>query len=355
MITPDEFDTLVRDTLRAVDADTQPDAHVADRLIANAREGVVKVVPLRRRATWVAPLIAAAAVVVVALALVLVNNRGGHHAVQPATQVPTTSAPNPSRPNSTAPTTSGPTTSAPTTSAPTSTAPTTTAPSPSPKIAGFRTADVSYLDAQHGWALGDGRCPTGTRSNCPTIQRTTDGGRTWHAVGVPAGLVSTRNYGSCGDNGTITGPCVDQILFATAKIGYLWSYRTMYLTTDGGTQWTDLDTQRVAEVVAVGNTAVRMTTLQPCSDGCQYGVFAAPLGTTNWTNVIPYAKAGGGDWQLAGSSRVAYLLEQDSNQVLYRSTDGRHWTRVVGNGPCGNKQIDTMKVDFSGTLTATCY
>ena len=223
MITPDEFDTIVRDTLRDVDTRMRPDAGTADRLIANAREGGHTVVAFRRRANWTAPLLAAAAVVAVVVAAVLLSNRSDSGPTQPGTRLPSAPHPTASKP----------------TSAPTSSVPTDV--TPAPTIAGFKPADVFYRDRQHGWAIGDGRCPTGTKTNCATLLRTTDGGSTWHRVKVPAGLVSTRDFGSCGDNGTIHGPCVDQVVFATQTIGYLWSYHAFYLTTDSGAHWTTID------------------------------------------------------------------------------------------------------------------
>lgn len=349
MSTPSEFESLVRDTLLAADAATQPDVNTADRLIANAREGVTKVVPLRRRPTWVAPLVAAAAVVAVALALVLVNNRGSSRPVQPGTQ---SAAPSPSA-------TGSPTSPAPTTTPPTATA---TTALPKPSLGDLKTNDVSYLDARHGWALGDARCPTGTKSNCATMLRTVDGGHTWHRVGLPAGVVSTRDEGSCGDNGTAQGPCVDQVVFATTKIGYVWSYRMGYLTTDGGRHWTDLNTPLIHDIVIVGQAAVRLTTRAACSAGCSFGVFAAPTGTKSWTKVIPYSKGNSLPWELAAGGRVGYVLEQfpsemitPQSQALYRSTDGTHWTKVTTTSPCGKKAIGTIKVDLGGSLSATCF
>jgi hypothetical protein len=337
MITPDEFDTLVRDTLRDVDARMQQhSAGTADRLIANAREGGHTVVAFRRRTNWTAPLLAAAAVIAVVIAAVLVSNGSNGGPVSPATQLPTTNAPSPNS------------------SAPTSSAPTDVTPSPS--VAGFKPYDVSYRDPQHGWALGDDRCPTGGKSNCAAILRTTDGGSTWHRIGVPPGLTSTRDSASCGDNGTITGPCVDSIVFATQQIGYLWSYHAFYLTTDGGAHWTNVGTQHVTNVVVIGRTALLMATRAGCSAGCSFGVFAARIGTTSWNKVIPYSVGGAGPWSLAGQSGVAYVLKQfpSERQALYRSTDGTNWTRVTTPWPCGNKAIDTIAVKFDGSLSVTC-
>jgi hypothetical protein len=334
MITPAEFDTLVRDTLRDVDAHTRQDGTAADRIIANAREGTDRVVPFRRRTGWIAPLIAAAAVAAVAVAVAWANHGGGGAPVSPATQIPSTSVPS---------------TSLPTTSAP-------TVPTPKPSVQNFTTTSLSYLDAQHGWALGDGRCPTSPKTDCATILRTVDGGATWQPVGVPAGLVSTTDSASCGTNGTSSGPCVDGIVFASQKIGYLWSYRGSYMTTDGGARWTNLAIQQITQIVVVGQTALRLTTLRQCSAGCQYGVFAAPVGTTKWKTVIPNSQGHSGGWQLAGNSGAAYVLEDSpAGQALYRSTDGTHWTRVTTTWPCGNKAIDTIHVDLAGSLLVTCF
>jgi hypothetical protein len=63
MITPEDFETLVRDTMHEVDDQTHPDAAMPERLIANARQGTTTVVPFGKRRSWISPLIAAAAVV----------------------------------------------------------------------------------------------------------------------------------------------------------------------------------------------------------------------------------------------------------------------------------------------------
>ena len=85
MITPEDFEILVQDTMHGVDAQTHPDAGLAERLIANAREDTTTVVAFRKRRSWIAPLLAAAAVVALATTLVLATSRsrtptqpGGH-------------------------------------------------------------------------------------------------------------------------------------------------------------------------------------------------------------------------------------------------------------------------------------
>jgi photosystem II stability/assembly factor-like uncharacterized protein len=232
---------------------------------------------------------------------------------------------------------------------------------PSPQVANFSTTSVFFLDAQHGWALGDGACSNSAKHDCASALRTTDGGRTWHPQSLPTGLVSTKDSGSCGDNGTISGPCVDSLAFTGRRVGYLWSYHAAYLTTDAGAHWTDLGLQHTTQIVVLGNTVLRMATRAGCSSGCSYGVLAARAGSRNWKLVIPYSAGGAGGWELAGAGGVAYVLEQFSThqfrplgQALYRTSDGTHWTRYTGAWPCGKKGIDRMSVDLAGTLRATC-
>lgn len=101
MITPEDFETLVRDTMYEVDGQTHPDADMPDRLIVNARLGTTTVVPFGRRRSWISPLIAAAAVVALAATIALATSSKGHTHTPPGTQ-----APSPHNSTSNAPTTS---------------------------------------------------------------------------------------------------------------------------------------------------------------------------------------------------------------------------------------------------------
>jgi hypothetical protein len=88
MITPEDFETLVRDTMHEVDDQTHPDAAMPERLIANARQGTTTVVPFGKRRSWISPLIAAAAVVALAATIALATSSRGHTHTQPGTDAP---------------------------------------------------------------------------------------------------------------------------------------------------------------------------------------------------------------------------------------------------------------------------
>ncbi len=83
---PDRFATEVRDTLREVASDSQASTDVIDRLIisAHAGPGHGHVVLLRRRRTWIAPMLAAAAVAVVALVATSIASNPAAHRRTPA-------------------------------------------------------------------------------------------------------------------------------------------------------------------------------------------------------------------------------------------------------------------------------
>jgi len=209
----DDFDAAVHRALGDVATAIRPDPGLADRLIANARgdDAVVRLDSRRPASRWIAPLLAAAAVVVLAVGGVTAVNLLADSNTKPAHLPPT---PNP-RPTPTKP----------------------FVPEPS-VVPHFHTYSMQFADPQHGWALGEAQCPAGKRTNCVTLLATDDGGAKWRQVDVPHGLVSPFVHdGSCMSNGGVTGPCVDQVLFANTSVGYLWGLHEIYVTTDGGRSW----------------------------------------------------------------------------------------------------------------------
>lgn len=331
---PDQFDAILRRTLDDVAAATQSPVGLADRLIADVP--TARVIKFPRRGRWTLPLLAAAVIVALAVAATLVatSGRNAHH-VRPAHS--------------------------------TSVAP---PPRPAP-VPHFRAADIAFSDQQHGWALGDAQCSAGTKTNCPTLLATTDGGASWRRVAVPAGLVSTADGGSCGSNGDVAGPCVDKVLFANASDGYLWSLHEIFSTTDGGRHWQRYvdparDWDGAAQLVVTGSVAVRLAPIHQCSSGCAGAVETAPIGTTDWrVTTPPHVQVGLYSSALATRGSAVYLFaggaEADPSPGIYRSSDGQDWTLIArtacGAVPHGGEDPfsppDSVVAD-DGALVADC-
>lgn len=358
--TADEFDATVRRTLDDVAAAARPDPALAERLIANARAGRTSVVSLdaRRRAhRWMLPMLAAAAIAIVAVVATLAStslSANGSHgpAHQPTpvhkpTPVHTTPVHKPT---------------------PVHTTPVAPPPAP-PVVPHFRASGLYFTDAQHGWALGDGQCASGTATDCPALIATADGGQSWRRLPVPEGLVSTFDSSSCGDNGGIAGPCVENVLFANASDGYLWGLHEVYWTSDGGQSWSRYvnprtDWDGATQMVIVGGTVVRLAPLQQCSVPCPAAVETAPVGTADFKAVTAATKQIGGISSSFGVvGRDLYLFAGGTMQnnksvgVLRSSDDGRTW-QPVNPDPCGNRDLSFFAsndiVAHDGALIASC-
>ncbi len=341
-----DFDATMRRTLDQVSAASQPAPDLADRLVANARAGKRSVVNLgarRHTARWTLPLLAAAAVIVLAVggavATNLVTDR--HHA--PPQQSNSVSPPTPT-------------------------------PRP-PALAHFHAYQESFTDPQHGWALGEAQCASGARTDCAALLATTDGGQSWQPIGLPHGITSPFDSASCGNNGTIAGPCVDSVLFADESDGYLWSLHELYMTTDGGKNWSLAETPSrsrpwpgAASVVIAGDSVVRLAPVEQCSSPCQGALETAPLGSGHWRTTTPAgAGIGYNNSALAVHDGDVYVfagstVEKPSAGIL-RSTDGgRTWQRIA-HDVCGiaahNADDDPFRADEGvvagdGALAVTC-
>lgn len=326
-MTGTDFDELVRTALRDVSNATTEPAGLADRML---ERDATPLAAHRRPPRWGLPLIAAAAVIALAITVALVALTHSDKTM-PATQVPTTTQrPLPS--------------------------PT---PQPRPVLAGFHAADVSFAGSS-GAALGDAKCPHSAKTDCPALIRTSDGGRTWSATHVPHGLVSSFDFGSCGDNGTIHGPCVDHVVLA-GNDGYLWSLHEFYTTTDGGRSWTHEQhpvsgSPGALDVRIVANSlVVRLAPVQQCSAGCPGVIETARLGRPNWTIAnLDGTKPGLYSSSLAVTDRGAAFLfagaTADSAQarlLRYPGRDGQAWT-VADAHPCPNDQYGSIAAVGTG-------
>jgi photosystem II stability/assembly factor-like uncharacterized protein len=190
--------------------------------------------------------------------------------------------------------------------------------------------DVSFIDAEHGWALSSPVCHPGSDVSCPEdVLATDDGGATWRRVGAP----DVAAVKLCGD------PCVSQIRLASTTVGYVFGPLALFMTADGGRHWSRQSGGGADAIEAVNGAVVRITggtAWNPCARHCAL-VQTAPVGSSHWT-----AQPAIAGWEreqgllLARSAHVTYLLDIGFNPAkptfpqsgaLYTSTDdGRTWT-----------------------------
>jgi hypothetical protein len=366
-----DIEADLRAALRVIEHEVAPPAGLAERLLAvgavtTAGRGTPHRVALRP-SRWLPPLLAAAAVVAVVLSSLALTSSsqsqrpGRRPTVSPAAPtLPTASGLANPRPSSTASSALGsPTRSAPTTpsgsasrrgrGSTTGSGTASNAPAPPPTAtpvpAGFYAADVQFTDPEHGWAIGNGACQHGS-GPCAVVVRTQDGGAHWTAVATPAGLTPVDDAGrhhldggSCSDNGTIYGPCVDRVAFADARHGYLWSLHAVYLTDDAGRSWAKLPLRGAAQLVAAGSQVFAMVPIADCSSGCAGKLETAAVGSTSWRPVtLPSGAPGLFNSDLAQREGVAYFLASSGTgsgaQHLYRSANaGASWT-LMSTNPC---------------------
>lgn len=131
--------------------------------------------------------------------------------------------------------------------------------------------DVTFVDNQYGWAVGD----AGAYGNTGWVFHTTDGGATWARQGSFDGFIDEGHYG------------VD---FLSRQLGYVvGSHRRaghVYKTTDGGATWT----------------------LKPYgSDNSLYAVDFVDANTgwaTSWNGEIYHTTDGGATWEMQQIGRA---------------------------------------------------
>lgn len=154
-------------------------------------------------------------------------------------------------------------------------------------VAGFRLADVSFIDGRIGWALGESPCVA--RETCARVLRTRDGGLTWTALPEPP---ATAPSWVGADTLHVT-----RIHFANESDGWLWA-RNFVFTHDGGMTWSSVTAESSSElwtrmqrdaaqlVLDVGSDAERAYVFLGCDPRghCPNPavVLEAPLGTDHW-------------------------------------------------------------------------
>ncbi len=144
--------------------------------------------------------------------------------------------------------------------------------------AGFQVLSMTFVALDQGFALGTQACGS---KRCLALLGTTDGGGQWHSLTAP-----TRQAGGVYSTCPHSGPCVQQVRFATPLIGYAFE-PSLFLTTDGGLHWHRLSGTNVSSLEAAGGTVVRVVSGNTGCAGQPYQVQSAPDGSDTWTDLAP--------------------------------------------------------------------
>jgi photosystem II stability/assembly factor-like uncharacterized protein len=159
------------------------------------------------------------------------------------------------------------------------------------------------------------------------------------------------------DNCTASA-CVSGVRFASTRIGYLFGPGVMYLTRDGGSNWTQLPGGADALEIADGNV-LRVTTSKPgCTPpGCVYIVQRSNVASSSWRTVLTTTSTGAVGAGLVRAGAHAFVQvyghvavgAQSAHSALYASSnDGKTWT--PRGEPC--PQISGSAVEYDATSVA---
>lgn len=228
--------------------------------------------------------------------------------------------------------------------------PTSTAvrPTTGPVPKNFAVTDLSFVSADTGWALGT--TPTCANEPCTSLLRTVDGGKHW--VGLAPPVVDLATVRGC-----TSSNCVSGVRFANAHVGYLFGPKALYLTVDGGVNWSRQSGGAEALEVAAGGVLRVTTTTAGCPPGCTYRVQRADVGGPSWHTVLTTTSAGGDGVALARAGDNAFVQVyghtagggQSAHTAFYSSTDaGQHWTAF--GEPC--PQLAGPSVEYDATALA---
>jgi photosystem II stability/assembly factor-like uncharacterized protein len=358
----DDFERALRASL-AENVRHAPDGDDLAERIIDAADHPRPVSDIRRNHPsrwrgWTLPLVTAGSVAAVVAAIVGAAQLH-HTSASPAT------TPTPGL-TTTAPLTSAPATSpAPSaqssTSSPPSTPPPAQGPAGGPVPNAFQVADLTFVSADDGLALGTAECFKTPARRCTALLRTDDGGRVWQSVPNPPANLAI--------DGNCAAPCVEHVRFASKLVGYAYGPTALYLTTDGGTTWTTQSGGADALETLHGNV-IRVTTDGACSPpGCTYRVLTAPIGGTKWQQAdLPSTKLSGDSVLLGRTGGSAFLeilqnpaggAESEQPTLFLSVNDGRIW-KYRGNpcpqnpGPNGEVDANLMATAADGSVTLLC-
>lgn len=182
--------------------------------------------------------------------------------------------------------------------------------------------------------------------SCGALVRTDDGGHHWRRLTVPAASIVAKGFDLATCEDTVSSPCINQVIFSDARVGYAYG-TSLFMTTDGGATWRKQSVKtpvgsEVVDMALSGGTAFRTVTNPSCIDGaegCTNEIDAAPLGSTTWRTVYPSQPDRAsvlrvqGTHLYVGSFVDPVMGPPNENATFARSTDnGMTWTPF--SDPC---------------------
>ncbi|MVU82680.1 hypothetical protein GPX89_36290 [Nocardia sp. ET3-3] len=200
-----------------------------------------------------------------------------------------------------------------------------------PDPVGFQPDSINFVSADEGWVLG--RMYPCTAEPCQQLRHTTDGGRTWQQVALPAPL----QPGATAIRG---GNPAGALHFADTRNGWAWIDHRLFSTHDGGKNWREVELELDAEwAISFSEDSVWIAGVPSGKDP---EVWTSPLDSESWTRTTDIPNnVGGGPKPLAAVSAVgnrAWLVVYNRTQSGSRLVEGT-WTTwqlpCGGNGPAG--------------------
>jgi photosystem II stability/assembly factor-like uncharacterized protein len=319
----------LRDSLERHAAEASAGELLAERIIHAADQRSASSRDTRHPGwrTWALPLIAAGVVAGAVLTVVGVAGVANRHQ--------TTSPPAGPASVSVVPTTSP---------APTSPASPSPAPSGAQGLPGVKILDLTFVSDDEGWALASADCEDGSGRRCPALLHTSDATH-WHSV-------ASTPFNVPGANGC-EYPCVANIRFANADVGYAFGANAFFMTTDAGMSWTR-ESGGALMLETLDQNVIRVTSSgSGCPSWCDVRVETSAIGSTTWTPAVLGATSGFGVQLSRGGGHNAYLLflghiaggAPHATSVLYRSADdGRTWAKSPEPCPQTAEEIDSTAI-----------
>jgi hypothetical protein len=323
--------------LRRILAEQAEQAPDGAPLAERALTGLQTDVPSRHRAhRWVIPAVAAASLVIAASAAAV----GIKTVTQKPTAGPTLS---PSSVSSVTVPTSAPTHSHTQAQSSTSSPP----PSTASVIPEFSAASISFDPAGDGFAIASRGCAA---LMCPGyLLRQAAGAQEWtrtRSLTMPIGVDVTY----------CTGPCVNEIRFPTANVGYLYGPNVLFTTINAGRTWTR-DSGSVADLEASASAVVRVST-STCLPDCTYTVSVAKVGSSHWQDAtLPGGALTGRSEYLSVATDQTFFLGVDTadaaHSSLFQSIDGGVTWTLLRRGLCAASdegELTDIATNAAGTM-----